>query len=148
MKRLLIRELGRPTTLFRRPEGREGWLPVFIELDPDAGVLSAGVCTDGLGGADDEGWHAKRLRFLLRAPVSREQANRTMAEMAPLAEQVLAGYARGAHGYVLSAEAIDALFAMNRLVYRVDPEPTTEADLALRPPSDQATSERGMAAAA
>jgi len=132
MKRILIRELARPTTLFRRADGGTGWMPVFIELDPATGTLSAGVCVGADGLQNDDGWHNRRLRFFLRDPLGREQANHVMTEMAPLAQRVLDGYVPARRSYTLSDDAKDALFALNRLAYQVVAKPSAEEELAAR----------------
>lgn len=132
MKQVLIRELGRPATLFRRALDQDGWLPVFIELDPATGALTAGVCLPSQDRPAEEAWQNRRLRFFLRAPVGREQANRTMEDMAPLAQRVLDGAVPAGRGWRFTDDAKDAVFGLSRLAYDVVPEPTEEATLAAR----------------
>lgn len=65
----------------------------YLELDPEAGTLTADWDTEIGGGVPESVWHARRRRYSLPSScLAADSINAAMDEITSLAERVIAGY--------------------------------------------------------
>jgi hypothetical protein len=84
-------EIRKTETLYCKYQTQLQQQPCFVELDCEREVLSADYSSEIGGGVPSSVWHGRTLRWRIPSLFPRV-ADGLLADIAPLAERVLAGY--------------------------------------------------------